>query len=279
MDKAAQSLNPEVPAELLGEAHSLHLAVHLHPGGFQLAVFDPVESRFPWIHSQFVTPVHHEPFSDLLAHLRKCEWTRHVFRISTLTFDTPDFALVPTGLIQPGKESGFLNFHNRPQTGEVQSANLQEAGITIVFDVPKAVKEIAKTIAGAKLQPSCALFFRYVFSDHSKTGSEIHVLLESGYMLMTIMVKGTHQLTNHFEVQCEEDILYFISHSSLRLGIDLEHALIKIYGPSVSASLEGLLGTYCGNVTRWEAPAAFQLPEGVKSGAHFSSIIHPLCAS
>jgi hypothetical protein len=269
----------QVPEELLQEASGKYLAVHLHPQGVQMAIFDPDEGRFNWVREADAEIIHQAPFEDTMRLLSQCSWTRQVFRNVTVSFDTPDFTLVPTGLVLQGKESELLTFHASAGSHDVRSVALPESGITVVFDLPAAVNEIGRMLPGARIFPSSSLFLRYVTGHHDRHTNEMHLLLEPGYMLLTVMTAGKHQLTNHYDVQSEEDVLYFLAHAGIRLGIDLEHTHLRVYGKSFTPSLHRLLSDYFRHIFEWQAPAGFRLPDGVDACRHFATLIHPICAS
>jgi hypothetical protein len=266
-------------AGILDEARRCHLAIHLYSGGYQIAIFDPSEGEFLWIHNQRCEVIHPAPFQDVTEQLLKLTWIRSVFRTITVSFDTPEFTLAPTGMIQPGKEGELLSIHSGDQDNTIQSVNLAESAITIVYRVPAEVLSLTRVIQGARLYPSSSLFLRYVMGHHDRQVNDLHVLIEPGYLILSAMLKGSHHMTNHFEVHTEEDVLYFISHAAIRLGVDLEFARLNLYGDGITPSLHALLEVYCGTIITWTSPAGFRLPDSADACRSFSVLIHPICAS
>ena len=226
-----------------------------------------------------VEVVHQSPFTDVSEFISRCSWSRQLFRTVTVSFDTPDFALIPAGLIQPGKEADLLSFQTMRNSTDVQTYTLAETAISVIYDTPAAIQDIRHTISGARIFPSSALFLRYIMGHNDRQVNELHVLAEPSYLLLSVMMQGKHMLTNHFTVESEEDVLYFVAHAAIRLGLDLEHAHCILYGQSISGSLRQLLSEYCLDVKSWIAPAGFYLPEDIDSCRHFSTLIHPICAS
>ncbi|MFN8775524.1 MAG: DUF3822 family protein [Flavobacteriales bacterium] len=267
-----------IPPEILQEAQGYHLALHLHPGGYYVAVFDPGEGTFPWIGEATADVIHPEPFRDVCDLLKSQPWSRQVFRVMTLTFDTPDFTLVPTGLVREGHEGDLLTFHRSSSPDPVRTMALHELAATVVYRVPGAIIELSRHLQGARILPSSSLALRYAMSHHDRQTDEFHLVVQPGYLLLTAILKGEHKMTNHFPAQTEEDILYYLSHAAIRLGADLEHARIRLYGQGITRSLTALLATYSRHIELWTAPAGIHTPETIEAVRHFSTLIHPICA-
>ncbi len=279
------SVSPLTPSQVVLPEHltqrtsAISLALHLYQGCFHVAVFDPSEGHFHWVKSFDVEKLHPSPFDDTVRFLLECKWVHEFFRTCTITFDTREFSMVPSGLIQAGKESDMLFLPDSGEKGQVDTCQLQESAITVVYRVPSAIKKLQQAIPGARLFPACALFLRYVTGHNDRHAAQIHALIEPGSLVLSVVVKGAHQLTNYFTVEGDEDILYYISHAAIRLGIDLESAQILFYGKQVTSSIESLLRTYCRDIRHWKLPESFVVSGDQDAEKNFSVIIHPICAS
>lgn len=273
--------NPEnlaraiMPKEVLNQASSLHLAVHLSQQSVQVMAVEADSGTIHWLETFPVDKEHAHPFEDVVRFVQGRNWGTAVFRKTTLSYDTPDFTLAPDGFMVPGKEKELLLSE---EEFEVQIDAIEAAGAKLVARIPDALMQLKPILPGVRFIPTASLFTQYTISQRSVSGHEFHVYTSPQFMLLTAYSKGEMKLVNHFGAQGNEDVLYHVANAAMRLGIDLEQSTLYLYGENTSPALQELLHTYTQHVHPWTSPKAISLPEGLEAAAVFPTLVHLLCA-
>lgn len=278
-DHAHTSIAPVISGDLAARSSALYLCMHLRNSGFHVAIFDPADGQVLYLHEESSEVIHPHPFSDVCAHLGKSPLAGLVFRRTTLSYESHNCALIPTGFVHPGKEAQWLHPGAEQRQSEIRSMVIPEAGITLVHQVPDALSSLGSLYPGIRIFPFTGLHLRYVWGHHFPSVDALYAFVSPGYLLITAFRGGVHQLTNSFAIQQEEDVLYFLSHCAIQLGIDLAGCQVVLSGPDARASLVSALSVYCNGARAWSGPPSITLPANHAATANYQVIIHPICAS
>lgn len=276
------AFNPDIavkammPKEILAMASSLHLAIHLHKNFVQVMVFDHDASEILWT-GHFPVEDHVDEWARATDFAVLKNWGDRVFRKVSISFDQPDFTLVPQGFILEGKESELLTFSTGKEPDHAEVQIFHELGVALIYDLPSEVQKIAERFPNARFHCSTGLFITEC-ARLAKEGGQFFVLVQEGFMLVSAFYAGNMKLTNHFGIQGNDDVLYHISNAALRLNIHLESASVALFGSGANGELEELLGTYIGEVYRWSLPQGVKVNAEVTPHHYFSVLIHSTCA-
>ncbi|MEZ4799219.1 MAG: DUF3822 family protein [Flavobacteriales bacterium] len=259
---AAKSL---IPKEVMAKASSLHLAIHLHPDFVEGAVMDPENREVLWNETFFLEDSNPQDFKRISEFVTLRNWGDRVFRKTSITFDDPDFTLVPHGFLIPGRESEILKFATQRDPEQAESYSISEIGASLLFNLPSEIRKLAARFPNCKFYNSAAFFIKESLRQ-SKDKSGFHVLSQKGFMLVVACSNGEIKLTNHFGIQGVDDVLYHLANTAMRLEVDLASSNVTLYGKTSDEKLTELLINYVGNVKT--AP----------SHLSYSVLIHFLCA-
>ncbi len=271
------AFNPEIaarammPKELLGEASSLHLCLHLSRRRLQVAVAEASGRDFLWA-EDFLLENITGSYRDALDFTVGRNWSETVFRKCTLTYDTPLFAPVPNAFFDPAKQGELLQFQTGKQAVNPANLPVQEADATMVFEQDNDVRALIKQFPNVRIFPTAYLFVKHALLIAEREETVFHLSHAGESMLLAVVKNKKLLLLNHFEAGNDEDVLYHASNAALRLNIDFENTGIMLYEMPQTASLLSLLKTYNSQVT-----TAFP-EEGKKIKASFPAHLHVLCA-
>lgn len=275
--------NPEIaakaimPREIQAKASSLHLGIHLHPEFVQIMVNDPDSHVLLWSDVFNLEDSFQNDFTEAVEFISLRNWGDKVFRKTSITFDSPDFTLIPQGFIIAGKEGEMLKFSTNRDPENTETFQLQELGATLIYDLPHKIKSLSSKFPNARFYNSTSFFIKEAIRN-SNSKMKFHVLVQSGFMLLIACNGSDVKLTNHFGVQGQDDVLYHIANAALRLEVDMDAAEIMLYGKSANSSLEELLNAYVGSVNYWDRLPKMQLDNEVHLHERYASLIHMVCA-
>ena len=265
-----------LPKELAAKSTSLHLAIHIHPEMVEVMVFDYDSNEVLWLEAFDVEGNSAEAFRDAVDFVTLKNWGDRVFRKTSISFDHPDFTLIPQGFVVPGKEGELLNFSTMRTAENPEISAIHEVGAALVYDLPHVVKGLTARFPNAKFYSSCGFFLKEVVkSALHKDG--FHALVQKGFLLVIACAKGEIKLTNHYGIQGQDDVLYHIANAAMRLDMHLPSSSLTLYGDSASEDLKDLLDRYIGTVDFWTRPSDIR---GLKNGEDhelYSVLIHAIC--
>jgi hypothetical protein len=273
-DIAAKAM---MPKELLAMASSLHLAIHVHDELVQVLVYDFEAGEVLWV-EYFESEEHAQgDLQKSVDFVMLKNWGERVFRKVSLSFDYPDFTLLPQGFLIEGKEQEILSFATgrNPDCTEVQSLN--DLQVAIVYDLPLSLQALATRFPNVKYYSSVSFFLQEA-SRKTVGQSDFHILVQKGFMLVAAFHDGEMKLTNHYGIQSNDDVLYHIANAAMRLGILMSAASVTLYGASASVELQALLQDYIGEIQFWQRPSDLKSVHTVPDHKVYAALIHCLCA-
>lgn len=273
-DIAAKAM---MPKELLAMASSLHLAIHIHDEMVQVLVYDFDAGEVLWVEFFETEDQAQGDLQKSVDFVILKNWGEKVFRKVSVTFDYPDFTLIPQGFLIEGKEQELLAFATgrNPDCTEVQA--LSDLQVAIIYDLPLSLQALASRFPNIKYYSSVSFFLQEA-SRRSAASNDFHILVQKGFMLVAVFHDGEMKLTNHYGVQSNDDVLYHIANASMRLGIHMSAAQITLYGASATAELQSLLSDYITDVKFWERPSDLKSQHALSDHQLYAALIHCLCA-
>ncbi len=263
---AAQAI---LPKEIGAKSMSLHLAIHLHPEMVQAMVFDYESQQILWLKKFDLDDTYDRTLARAVDFVNLKNWGDFVFRKTSISFDYPDFTLVPTGFLEDGKQSDLLKFSVGREPDNVEVYEVNEVGAAVLYDLPVIVQRLAERFPNARFFPSVGFFLK----DTLRSANGLHVLVQEGFMLAVVFHEGDMRLTNHYGIQNNEDVLYHLSNAAMRLNIHLASAKVVLYGSDAGEGLKSLLEDYIETVEVWTS----EVVKEPNAHLYYSSFIHSQC--
>lgn len=271
------AFNPEIaaraimPRELLLEASSGHLCIHLSYGNIQVAVAEAAGREIRWA-EEFSTNVPSPHFKDVVDFCVGRNWSEKIFRKCTLTYDTPLFALVPAAFYDVKKQAELLQFHTGQEPHAATALHLPEMDAYLVYEQEPHVRTLIKQFPNVRIFPTAYLLIKHALLMAEKGESALHIVQLRHALLLAVIKDRKLMLINQFDASNDEDVLYHSSNAAMRLGIDFEHAHLHLYQFPANDTLEPLLKVYNNHLTH--ALADYK----GKVKASFPAHLHILCA-
>jgi hypothetical protein len=271
------AFNPEIaaraimPRDLLLEASSKHLCIHLSYGNIQVAVAEAAGRDIQWA-EEFTTDALAPHFKDVVDFCAGRNWSEKIFRKCTLTYDTPLFALVPAAFYDFKKQAELLEFHTGQESHAAAALHLPEMDAYLVYEQEPHVRTLIKQFPNVRIFPTAYLLIKHALLSAEKNEAELHLVHLRQAVLLAVIKDRKLMLINQFDASNDEDALYHASNAAMRLGIDFENAHLHLYQFPNNETLEPLLKVYNAHLEH-----AFADYKG-KINASFPAHLHILCA-
>jgi hypothetical protein len=270
------AFNPEIsaraiiPKDLLGQASSLHLAIHINSEFVEASLSEAAGGEFHWS-GIFPLETDHKNIREALAFVSERNWGERVFRKCTVSFETPEVCLVPAAFFKEEKASELLSFQCEMSSPAAEFIEFPELDAVMIYGLPAWSADICRKFPNARFFPLAALALRHAQS-FAGSGPDVLGIYACAHQLSLIVFRNRKvHLINHFHVEGDEDILYHATNAAMRLGIDFENAHIHVASTSGSESLCNLLKHYNRRTTR-------MFTGETSDQISYLSILHSLCA-
>jgi Protein of unknown function (DUF3822) len=244
LETAARAL---MPKEVLAQASSAHLALHISDG-FVLVCVSDVASENPMWSQNFVLPSN-DNLANGFEFIAARNWLEKVFRKVTLSFDTTVFTMIPEAFYDASTMEEVLRFNHPGLQGRSQQLELREADSRILFEWPNSADVVLHKVPHLRLMPLAFLMAKFAHHPQWNEPEQINLLVSDSRLIITATRQHRLLLLNVFEVSNETDVLYHLSNLAIRLTFDLERVPILLLQGPESLGLE-LLHTYCGNLRK-----------------------------
>lgn len=260
-----------LPKEIINEASSHHLCLHLSDEILQVAVAPASGGDFLWAEEFEIDPLRHT-YEDAASFAQGRNWSDKIFRKCSLTFDTSLFTPVPSAFFDASKQSELLTFQTGATIFSAANLSLPEIAAFLVYEQDNHVRSLIKMFPNVRIFPLAYLFVKHALLRSERHELAMHISKIGSHMLLAVVKNKKLILINHFDVKNEEDVLYHASNISLRLGIDFERVELSLYEMPHTPPLLTLLKKY--NQT---TACAFR-NDTKKVKASFPAYLHVLCA-
>jgi len=244
LELAAKAL---IPKDALNQASSLRLAMHIGEGVVEAVVADVATGDFIW--SEIFKPDFFDNLQSQIDFILDRNWSERVFRKCTLSFDSRCFTLVPTPFFAESESHRLLSYNTGKNIQHLDHLYLPGADAYLIFEVPEEIKSLIKKFPNLRILPSVFLLALSAESTLQRRDQQIHMYVGKNYLLLCVHLSGKLQLLNYFDVQSENDIVYFLSNAVMRAVMDPEELMLFYADTFVYNGLENLLRTYYSNIT------------------------------
>ena len=177
-------------------------------------------------------------------------------QIASLTFVSTqnNFTLLPNLSIEqlPMIDiQSFLKWNNQPSYS-ITKNKLMFDNISILFQTKQA--EITKSFPAAKFQHGVEILTNHSMQQQEK--NSITSLLVDSQLILCVIKEGNLQLSNIFQVENNEEIIYYIMLMIQELAIDIESVDLQLFGEKDEKPfLKENLSHFVRNVTSNTHPA------------------------
>lgn len=243
LELAAKAL---VPKDLLNEASSLHLAIHIGDGLVEAAVADVASGEMLW--SRAFKPDFFDGLQSQVDFILERNWAERVFRKCTLTYDSRCFTLVPAPFFTEQESARLLAYNTGKEIRHVDHVYLPGADAHLIYEIPAEIRSLIKKFPNVRILPSVFVLALNAESTLQRRDQQIQMYVSKNYMLLCVHLAGKLQLLNYFDIQGETDVLYFLSNAVMRSVMDPEDLILEFADCAGMPGLERLLKTYYSNV-------------------------------
>ncbi len=264
--------NPEMaarmkmPKELLDEASSLHLAMHLSEQSVEAALFDAATSQCKWHVFVDITAL-----SDPAQFVYERNWNEQVFRKCSVSFDCDRFALIPKAYFDENLCAEYIRLQHGSISSDTTYLELSEIDAVLCFALPSWHQRVVSMMPNARLIPSAALLMRYARMHAPREGSAFITWVCAQSMTLACMKEKNPVLLASNAVSSEEDVLYYLSNAAMQLDVDLENVSLNLLVSAPGMEVKPLLERYIVNII--SLSSSVSCPEG-----SFMPQLHAICA-
>ncbi|MFM7684128.1 MAG: DUF3822 family protein [Bacteroidota bacterium] len=153
-------------------------------------------------------------------------------------FSPEKFTLIPSSVFLPSKIEDYfqLNFEANNSENKILSESILPIGAVVVYSIPSWILDLkneinafgdVKTILGRNL----------IIQNENKSLNLITCSIENDKMDVLVKSSGKLLLANQYEVQNEEDVIYFLLSIVQKLNL-LSSASLRLYSNSVKINLD-----------------------------------------
>lgn len=270
------AFNPEIsaraiiPKDLLGQASSLHLAIHISTEFVEASLSEAAGGEFHWS-GIFSLEAGHKNIQEAIAFVSERNWGDRVFRKCTVSFDTSEVCLVPGAFFSEEKAAELLSFQCEMSSPAAEFIEFPELDAVMIYGLPEWSADICRKFPNARFYPQAALALRHAQSFTGAGADVLGIYACANHLSLIIFRNRKVHLMNHFYIEGDEDILYHATNAAMRLGIDFENAYVYVAANSGSESLCNLLKHY-------NRKTSLIFPGETSDQISYLSILHSLCA-
>ncbi|MBM3186239.1 MAG: DUF3822 family protein [Bacteroidetes bacterium] len=153
-------------------------------------------------------------------------------------FSPEKYTLIPSSVFLPSKTADYfqLNFEANNSENKILSESILPIGAVVVYSIPSWILDLkneinafgdVKTILGRNL----------IIQNENKSLNLITCSIENDKMDVLVKSSGKLLLANQYEVQNEEDVIYFLLSIVQKLNL-LSSASLRLYSNSVKINLD-----------------------------------------
>ncbi len=258
----------DVPEKWLKQSDQMHLALHIHGEGLQLALFD-YQNRQP-VH---LFRLRIQPW-EIPALISQQGLNQHLFRKVSITYDSDSWTLVPELFFEESKIELWMS--DLP-AHQMHHTMLTDERVILVDRHHQSMESIALLFPQASVKSWVHPWLQLTSPQHEK-GEILFANLEAQKINIHLIKGGKRLLANPFESRSWEDSLYFIS-AALQNFECSEKTMVVVTGEDVSEELMESLKPYIGGLNLWLPPMGLHLPKNEWLPAQWHSVLmHTLCA-
>lgn len=212
---AAQSKNYELYLEVGSNYHNY-------------AVIDPK--------NQSVKTVSYKPsniYNGFYDELMKSHFAK-----TKISLNARKFTFVPSELFHDAALDNFTKYLNATEHEQVCVQHLNEAGITIIYALPKLLLDkITSYFPNADIYPQITPFYKGVSFGFSQIStSQVFINFKGDFVEIIIFNEGKFHFYNVFEFQNNDELMYFVLLSAQENNIKPANTTVKVSGDIANES-------------------------------------------
>jgi len=252
-----------MPKELLDEASSMHLVLHISDRFVEAALFEAASSQCRWhvISDEFL--------GDPVEFIYQRNWHDHLFRKCTVSFDAALYSIVPAAYFDEKQITSYLQLQHQVSVSHAQFTEITELDAVCCYETPDWMPRLVGFIPNARVIPAAALVARYAAISAPAEGSSIACWVTDRQLTMACLRQRKLKLLATNEVSAEEDAMYHIANAAMRLGFELEQLQFDLIVGNGMRELASLLSKYVRRMNDHSSSDAI--------GSYFPQL-HVLCA-
>ena len=204
------------------KAKTYELYLEIGSNHYNYAVIDP--------QNQTVKTISHQP-SNIQNDI-KDELLQAHFAKTKISLKTQKFTFIPTELFHESAVANFTKYIDAQDNEEVCIKNLEHARLTIIYTLPKLqLDKISSYFPTAEIYPQIIPFYNGVAYAFGQIGfSQLFINFKSNLMEVIIIHQHQFQFYNMFDVQNEEEIMYFLLLAAQENNIKPASTTVKVSG-------------------------------------------------
>ncbi len=258
----------EVPEKWLKQSDQMHLALHIHAEGLQLALFD-FQNRQP-VH---LFRLKIQPW-ELPGLITQQGLHQFLFRKVSITYDSDSWTLVPELFFDESKIDLWMA--DLP-AHQMHHTLLADERVFLIDRHHQSMESIAMLFPQATVKCWVHPWLQLTSPQHEK-GEILFANIEAKKISIHLIKEGKRLLANPFESRSWEDSLYFISAAMQNFSCS-EKTLVVLTGEEVNEELIASMAPYIKGLTPWLPPMGLHLPKNESIPATWHSVLmHTLCA-
>jgi hypothetical protein len=258
----------DLPEKWLKQSDQMHLAIHVHAEGLQLALFD-YQNRQPVHLFRLKT----QPW-EIPSMITQQGLNQHLFRKVSITYDSDSWTLVPELFFD---ETRLDTWMADLPAHQMHHALLAEERVYLIDRHHQAMESIAMLFPQATVRCWVQPWMQLT-SPQQEKGTVLFANVESKKISIHLVQDGKRLLANPFESRSWEDSLYFVS-ATLQNYACPEKTTVVFTGEDVTEELLNSIQPYVPGLTAWLPPMGLHLPKNETMPAQWHSVLmHTLCA-
>jgi hypothetical protein len=144
-------------------------------------------------------------------------------------FSPEKYTLIPSSVFMPSKIVDYfqLNFENNNSENAILSESILPIGAVIVYSIPSWILNLKNEI-NAFGEVKTILGKNLILQNENKLTNRITCSIENGKMDVLVKSSGKIMLANQYEVQNEDDVIYFLLSVVQKLSLPSSTSLLLI---------------------------------------------------
>jgi hypothetical protein len=243
---------------------SYFLSIQASLDGFSFCTLDPVRNKYVQFRHFKLQNLTSEELPEIAEQIFEDNDLLNLpYKKVFILVPSPVSTLVPAGLFHAEEAPEWLSFtHQIPSANDIAYTKMKMADACTIFAIPERLKELFK-----RQFPEPLFFHQYVPMTETKLAisrpgtskSQIILNIQNHFFDVVVLEKNNLRLCNTFEINGEDDLIYFTLFVFEQLQIPPTTADVQLLGnhPRMG-EIKQKLGKYIKHVKQPGLPSGFQ---------------------
>lgn len=243
---------------------SYFLSIQVDLDGFSFSTLDPVRNKYIQFKSFSFGKITPEELPNLTERIiEQNELLNLPYKRVFILLPSPYSTLVPSGLFQEKEAGKWLTFtHQLPPEQKIIHTNMKMADACNIFAVPAKMADLFR-----RQFPEPRFFHQYVPMAETRLAisrpgagrNQAIINLQKKYFDLVILEKNNLKLCNSFEINSEEDLIYYTLFVFEQLQLSPSGTEVQVIGSHTDfKKIKQALGKYIKHVKQPGLPGGFQ---------------------